>query len=61
MLKEVVDFLLICSKFFYPDMLCVPDKLLKQCSVLWACADHDPSCVANCCGIPQQLATQDGS
>jgi hypothetical protein len=26
----------------------VPDKLLKQCSVLWACADYDPSCVVSC-------------
>jgi hypothetical protein len=26
----------------------VPDKLLEQCSVLWACADYDPSCVASC-------------
>jgi hypothetical protein len=26
----------------------VPDKLLKQCSVLWACADYDPSRVASC-------------
>jgi hypothetical protein len=29
----------------------VPDKLLKQCSVLWACADYDPSRVASCRGI----------
>jgi hypothetical protein len=25
----------------------VPDKLLKQCSVLWACADYGPSRVAS--------------
>jgi hypothetical protein len=25
----------------------VSDKLLKQCSVLWACADYDPSIVAS--------------
>jgi hypothetical protein len=60
MLKEVVDFLLICSKF-YPDMLWhmiailrgswVPYKLPKRCSVLWACADYDSSCMASCCGI----------
>jgi hypothetical protein len=26
----------------------VPDTLFKQCSVLWACADYDPSLVASC-------------
>jgi hypothetical protein len=61
-------FLLIRYKFFYPDMFqhivailrgsWVPDKLLKQCSVLWVCADCDLSHVASCRG---QLATQDGS
>jgi hypothetical protein len=50
MLKEVVDFLLIISKF-YPDMFqqmvailrgsWVPYKLPKWHSVLWACADYD--------------------
>jgi hypothetical protein len=25
----------------------VPAKLLKQCSVLWACADYDPSRVTS--------------
>jgi hypothetical protein len=53
-------FLLIRSNFFYPDMvrhmvailrgLWVPDELLKRCSVLWACADYDPSRVASCRG-----------
>jgi hypothetical protein len=53
-------FLLIRSNFFYPDMFrhmvailrgsWVPDKLLKQCAVLWACADYDPSHVASCRG-----------
>jgi hypothetical protein len=28
----------------------VPDKLHKQCSVLWASADYDPSRVASCRG-----------
>jgi hypothetical protein len=52
-------------QIFYPDMFrhvvdilsgsWVPDKLLKQCSVLWACADYDPSRVASCRG---QLVTR---
>jgi hypothetical protein len=51
MLQEVMEFFKwIRSKFSYPDMFrhmvailrgsWVPDKLLKQCSVLWACADY---------------------
>jgi hypothetical protein len=57
MLKEVVEFLLIRSKFLPRHVsayVChlqgswVPDKLLKQCSVLWACADYDPSRAASC-------------
>jgi hypothetical protein len=53
-------------QIFYPDMFrhmvailrgsWVPDKLLKQRSVLWACADYDPSRVASL-----RLATRDGS
>jgi hypothetical protein len=45
-------------QIFYPDMFrhmvailrgsWVPYKLLKQCSVLWVCADSDPSRVAYC-------------
>jgi hypothetical protein len=60
-LKEAVDVLLIRFKFFYPDMFWhmvamprgswLPDKLLKQCSMLWLCADYDPHCVASCCGM----------
>jgi hypothetical protein len=56
-------FLLICSKFFYPDIFrhlvailrgsWVPDKLLKLCYVLRACADYDPSHVASCHGMCQ--------
>jgi hypothetical protein len=37
----------------------VPDKLLKQCSVLWTCADYDLPRVASC-RVPRQLATWDG-
>jgi hypothetical protein len=33
----------------------VPDKLLKQCYVSWACADYDPSRVTSCRGT-----TEDG-
>jgi hypothetical protein len=29
----------------------VPDNLLKQCSVLWVCADYDTSRVASCHGM----------
>jgi hypothetical protein len=45
-------------QIFYPNMFrhmvailrgsWVPDKLLKKCPVLWACADYDPSRVATC-------------
>jgi hypothetical protein len=35
-----------------------PDKLLKQCSVLWVCANYDTSHVASCSG---QQATWDVS
>jgi hypothetical protein len=56
MLQEVVDCLLICSKF-HPDMFqhmvaivrgsCVPYKLPKA----ELCVDCDLSRVASCCGI----------
>jgi hypothetical protein len=44
MLKQVVNFLLIRSKF-YPNMFWHVFAIL--CSVLWACADYDPFRVAN--------------
>jgi hypothetical protein len=54
-------------QIFYPDMfrhivailrgLWVPEKLLKQCSALWACVDYDPFRVAN----GRKLATREGS
>jgi hypothetical protein len=65
MLKEVVDFLLIRSKFS-PDMFrhmvailrgsWVPYKLPKRCSVLWMCADCAPSRVASCYGTQNTKA-----
>jgi hypothetical protein len=59
-LKGVVEFLLIRSKF-YPEMFRhtvailrrsqVLYKLPEGWSLLWACADYDPSSVASCCGM----------
>jgi hypothetical protein len=71
MLKEVVDVLLIRCNFLYPDMFrhmvailrrsWMPDKRLKQCSVLWVCTDYDPSRVARASWNHDALATRDGS
>jgi hypothetical protein len=54
-------FFINAFQIFYPDtfrhMLAilkgswVPDKLLKQCSVSWACADYDPSRASSCRGM----------
>jgi hypothetical protein len=70
MLKEVADILLTRSKFFYPDMFRhivailrgsrLSDKLLKQCSVLWTCADYDPSRVTICRGVRHSRLPEDG-